>query len=162
PWNARRRVEESSVTSDLPPRRSGAFRWAEQLGILALKAPAKRVPGAVFGLCDADLELFLGRLWAGDGFIANEDQAVPFYATSSVQLARDVQTLLLRLGILSGVHAKTFKYRGTERPGYTVPLIGEDSAETFVRRVAPHCLGREADVARLVAYLGRTERGLSS
>jgi DNA polymerase-3 subunit alpha len=142
--------------------RCGAFRWAERLGIVGKKARAKYVPAGVFRLCDSDLELFLGRLWAGDGFLADESLAVPYYATSSEQLARDVQTLLLRLGIVSGVHAKMFKYRGTLVPGYTVHLLGGDSIETFARRLGPHCLGREEDLARLVRHLEATQRGLTS
>ena len=143
----------AGVATIAPPSRSGAFRWAEAIGIVGLKATEKHVPGIVFELCDADVELFLGRLWAGDGFLANATQAVPFYATSSPRLARDVQSLLLRLGIVSGVHAKRFKYRGGERPGYTVHLLGDGSIRTFIGRVAPHCLGREAAVSRLSAYV---------
>jgi DNA polymerase III subunit alpha len=145
-----------------PPPRSGAFRWAERLGLLGREATDKRIPLEVFRLCDTDLELFLGRLWAGDGFLANLKVAIPFYATSSPWLARDVQTLLLRLGIVSRIHAKVFKYKGETRPGYTVNLLGESSIETFVTRVAPHCLGREKAVAYLEEYLQTTRRGQTS
>jgi DNA polymerase-3 subunit alpha len=145
PWN-----KSNAVVALAPePTRCGMFEWARGLGILGKKAAEKVVPASVFELCDADLEVFLGRLWAGDGFIANATQAVPFYATSSQQLAADVQTLLLRLGIQSGVHRKQFKYRGTSLPGYTVHLVGEGSRETLLTRVAPHCVGREAAVAHL-------------
>ncbi|MGL4423121.1 MAG: DNA polymerase III subunit alpha, partial [Gemmataceae bacterium] len=132
--------------------RSGAFRWADSLGILGRKAPQKRVPPALFTLCDADIELFLGRLWAGDGFISNRQLHVPFYATSSRGMADDVQLLLLRLGIPSRIHTKQFRYRQTLRPGYTVHILGDAAVPTFLRRVAPHCLGREAAVAELQTY----------
>ena len=148
PWNAK---QLDVVATIAPPTRSGAYRWADQIGILGCKASGKFVPAKVFQLRDADLELFLGRLWAGDGFLANATQAVPYYATSSEQLARDVQTLLLRLGIVSGVHSKTFNYRGAERAGYTVHLLGDDSIATFVARVGPHCLGRDPQLALLRA-----------
>ncbi len=141
------------------PIRSGAYRWAERLGLLGRKATDKKIPDGVFRLCDADLELFLGRLWAGDGFIANIDQFVPYYATSSEALARDVQTLLLRLGIIAGLHAKSFKYRGGTRPGFTVHLLGENSAETFLARVAPHIVGRDHRVAQLREHLESRRRG---
>jgi DNA polymerase-3 subunit alpha len=106
--------------------------------------------------------LFLGRLWAGDGFINGPDNHVPFYATSSPQLATDVQTLLLRLGVLSGVHAKQFKYRGQLRPGFTVHLLGEDSIQTFADVVLPHAVGRAGHTTELRAYLRSTIRGLTS
>ncbi|HVO29117.1 MAG TPA: LAGLIDADG family homing endonuclease, partial [bacterium] len=85
-----------------------------------------------------------------------------FYASSSPELASGVQRLLLRLGIVSRIHNKKFKYRGTVRPGYTVNLLGEAAAETFLERIAPHCLGRERAVARLARHLRRTKRGQTS
>src|SRR5206468_2255931 len=154
-WNA------GGGTAVLEPKtatRCGAFTWASRLGLLGLKATTKHVPPAVLGLRDSDLKLFLGRLWAGDGFIANATLKVPFYATSSRQLAADVQTLLLRLGIVSRIHEKSFKYQGTERPGYTIHVLGADSVETFLSRVAPHCLGRESAVAVLAEYLASIQR----
>ena len=151
-----------AVVLDAPRRRSGAFRWAQQLGIIGRKATEKRVPADVFSLCDRDLELFVGRLWAGDGFISGSSNQIPFYATSSEGLARDVQTLLLRLGIVSGIHSKRFKYRGGFRPGFAVHVIGDGSRETFVRRVAPHALGRARQVEILVRSLAATERDCAS
>jgi DNA polymerase-3 subunit alpha len=158
----RREGVTGEVAVAAPPIRSGAYRWAQQLGILGHKATAKFVPEGVFRLRDSDIELFVGRLWAGDGFIANEKLAVPYYATSSRRLAVDVQTLLLRLGILSGIHEKVFKYRGGTRTGYTVHLFGEGSIQRFLDRVTPHTLGREEAVARLRTYLGSVPSGLVS
>ncbi|MFO0823291.1 MAG: DNA polymerase III subunit alpha [Gemmataceae bacterium] len=152
-WNA---------TAVVAPTRSGAFTWASGLGILGKKATEKVVPAAVFTLCDSDLELFLGRLWAGDGFIANDSLKVPFYATSSRRLASDVQHLLLRLGIVSRIHNKQFKYKDGLRPGYTVHILGDGAAEMFLERIAPHCLGRERAVGILKNHLLTTLRGLSS
>jgi DNA polymerase III subunit alpha len=108
------------------------------------------------------LELLLGRLWAGDGFISNATLKVPFYATSSRGLAEDVQLLLLRLGIVSRIHEKQFKYKGSLRPGYTVHVLGDGCVETFLLRIAPHCLGREKAVSLLAEYVASTTRGLTS
>ena len=155
---------DRAVATDAQPNpsRSGAFVWALGLDIVGRKATEKRIPAGVFQLCDSDIELFLGRLWAGDGFIANATLKVPFYATSSRGLAEDVQFLLLRLGIVGRIHEKQFKYRGSLRPGYTVHVLGDGAAETFLARVAPHCLGREKAVDRLHEHVGCTIRGLSS
>lgn len=157
-----RAERDAAVALLAPPTRSGAFVWAQRLGILGKKATEKFVPHEVFQLCDSDLELFLGRLWAGDGFIANDTLKVPFYATSSRRLAQDVQHLLLRLGIVSRIHEKQFKYKGGLRPGFTVHLIGDGAAEAFLDRIAPHCLGRERAVAILREYVATTARGLTS
>ena len=165
-WNATPQPTtdgSGALMIEAPPLvRSGMYEWAADLGILNKKATVKRVPEVVFGLCDEDLEVFLGRLWAGDGFLANATQAVPFYATSSRGLAVDVQTLLLRLGIPSGIHDKEFKYRGGSRAGYTVHLVGEGSIETFLERVVPHCVGRDRGIGFLRAHVETTGRGRSS
>lgn len=160
PWNG---GGGGTLVATAPPAaRSGAWVWAERLGLLDKKAAEKQVPRPVFRLRDADIELFLGRLWARDGFIAGKGKSTPFYATSSPALARDVQTLLLRLGIVSGIHEERFRYRGRLRPGFTVRLVGEGSSETFLARVAPHALGRERQVALLARHARGARRGQTS
>ena len=149
PWNAAAGGGTATAVAAVKTR-SGAYRWAEQLGILGRKAAEKQVPAEVFTLADADLELFLGRLWSGDGHVGG--QQVPFYATSSEQLARDVQSLLVRLGIVSRLHTKTFNYRyrgeTEKRTGFTVHLIGEDSCKELLRS---HPAARRSAVMRTFA-----------
>jgi DNA polymerase-3 subunit alpha len=60
------------------------------------------------------------------------------------------------------VHAKSFKYRGELRRGWTVHLVGETSVWTFVARIAPHCVGRQQQVRLLRRHLLNTPRGLTS
>lgn len=151
-----------AVAFDRAPRRCGAFRWAESLGILGKRASEKRIPPRVFSLAEDQLAVFLGRLWAGDGFIANHALHQPFYATSSEGLAFDVQALLLRLGMMSTIRTKSFRYRGGRRPGWTVQLVGPESVERFAGLVAPHCVGREKGVEALRDQLSRTARDRSS
>jgi DNA polymerase-3 subunit alpha len=151
-----------ALVMEAPGRRSGALRWAERLGILGKRATAKRVPDEVFTLRDADLEIFLGRLWSGDGFIANHACRIPFYATSSGRLARDVQSLLVRLGIASGLHRKSFRYRGGTCPGFTVTLVGDGAAEAFLERIVPHVVGRDGQVMKLREYLAQRRPDSSS
>jgi len=154
PWNAGTGGNATLVRGQAT--RSGAYAWAENLGITYCKATQKRVPDEVFHLCDEDIALFLGRLWSGDGFVANATNTVPFYATSSLQLAKDVQLLLSRLGIVSGVHKKAFRYRGDVRPGWTVHLVGKSSMQTFLNVVGPHIIGRDDGIGRLALHLATT------
>jgi len=160
PWNA---TDGNAMRAqDDEPFRSGAYRWAQELDLLNRRADRKRVPDAIFTLADEDIALLLGRMWSGDGFIFGPSNSVPFYATSSEFLARDVQDLLLRLGIVARIHEKQFKYRGGLRPGSTVSLIGDDGVRRFVERVAPHCVGRDAPIQALKARLANLEGGVSS
>ena len=160
PWNARGAVAAAAET--MAPVRSGAFAWAAELGLLGVKAQDKRVPPAVFGLAEEDIALLLGRLWSGDGFFIGPSNTVPYYATSSAGLARDVQELLLRLGIVSRVQEKQFRYRGGRRPGYAVFPIGDDGVHRFVEIVLPHCVGRNEQVATLAAYTRASGQNRSS
>ena len=160
PWNATE--GNAALAEDEQPVRSGAFLWAQQLDLLNRRADRKRIPGSVFTLADENIALLLGRMWSGDGFIIGPSDTVPFYATSSEGLARDVQDLLLRLGIVARIHKKQFKYRGGLRPGYAVHLLGEDSVRRFVERVVPHCVGRDAQIQALKARLGVVQGGVSS
>ena len=142
--------------------RSGMYHWAKGLGLLGLKADAKRIPDEVFTLRNEDLALFLGRLWSGDGSLGDANLKVPYYATSSHELALGVQMLLLRLGILSGVHKKRFKDRGGHKVGFCVHIFGEHALEHFLERLTPHLLGRESQMEVLRTHLEVTERGLTS
>jgi DNA polymerase-3 subunit alpha len=155
PWNAANAALAHTDTA----RRSGAWRWAEALGLLGLRADQKRLPEEVFGLHEDDLALLLGRLWSGDGFLANATQAVPWYATSSAALARDVQDLLLRQGIVSRVTRKTFAYRDQDRPGYTVHILGEGARERFLERIGPHIVSRDLQMAQLRAQVEASNSG---
>jgi DNA polymerase-3 subunit alpha len=166
PWNAAT-IGKNSLALKLEPtdlpRRSGAFEWASQLDILGRKATEKRIPAPVFELCDTDLALFLGRLWSGDGFIASKGHAIPpYYATSSRELADGVQTLLLRLGMVSRIESKQFKYKDSLRPGFAIWLIGASVLETFVERIAPHIVGREPQLELLRERLASAQSGMTS
>src|SRR5215471_3153898 len=162
PWNAGPTDGNLALDAEITPSRSGMFRWAESLGILGKKATAKSVPAPVFELAEDDLALFLGRMWTGDGFIANESCFIPFYATSSATLASDVQHLLLRLGIMSRVHEKQFAYRGTHRPGYTVHVIGDGAVARFDQLVTPHIVSRAAQIELLREHLRTVAEGMTS
>ena len=139
-------------------RYSGARLWADELGILHKSATKKVIPEPVFGLCDADIELFVGRLWSGDGSLSLKHTSL-FYATSSEQLADGLVRLMMRMGIHARIHRKSFRYRDQIKPGYTVHLIGEQSMRHFAERVLPHVIGRAEDCAAIVYHLNTiTER----
>jgi DNA polymerase-3 subunit alpha len=154
--DTRIRAGASSTTTSTKGIRSGAYRWAAALGILNKNARNKSIPADVFRLADAQTELFLGRLWSGDGFVGAPGQ-MPFYATSSLQLAYDVQSLLLRIGIVSRVATKVMRYRYKgelrTKTGCTVHLVGNESVRRFIGRLGPHMIGRGGQLAVYNDYL---------
>ncbi len=120
---------------------AGADKMIDDLGLRGCTATEKFVPDEVFACSDESVALFLGRLWAGDGCVTVEDT---FYATSSYELAEDVQHLLLRLGIKSRLHEKTFNYRGGTRDGYTVRVTNQDMRR-FADVLGPHLVGKRKE-----------------
>jgi DNA polymerase-3 subunit alpha len=141
--------------------KSGARAWLESLGIVGQNATQKEFPKEVFTLRNGDLAVILGRYWSGDGFIAAEQNFTPYAATSSLQLAKQLQHLLLRFGVVSRVTEKTFIYK-EGRTGYTVHVVGRRSVENFVKHIAPHMVGRDRQLGCLRDYLAHTPANLES
>jgi len=85
------------------------INWFARLGIFPVRSYEKRVPEKVFISGEKQIRLFLHHLWATDGNISwkklagRKNSAAIYYASSSFEMARDVQHLLLRLGIWSNV-----------------------------------------------------------
>ena len=84
-------------------KRNPIAAWLDTLGVFGLRSWEKRVPEAVFRQPATGIARFLRHLWATDGCVnlseGEKHYANVYYASSSERLARDVQSLLLRLHI---------------------------------------------------------------
>ena len=120
-------------------------------GLQGATALVKRVPALVDRWDLDSVAILVGKLFQGDGCVHPATRSV-FYATSGEGLARDVQRLLLKLGLTSTLHVKQFRYRGGMRPGYTVNLTGgRDAFARFRALVGQHLVGpRRAALDALV------------
>jgi deoxycytidine triphosphate deaminase/intein/homing endonuclease len=77
------------------------YRWLESLG-LNVKSPDKFVPPVVFELRRPLLARFLRALVSGDGGISVGTESVHLeFSSTSERLAREVQHLLLRFGVVA-------------------------------------------------------------
>jgi DNA polymerase III alpha subunit/intein/homing endonuclease len=141
--------------------KSGARLWLESLDLHNKKAAQKQFPAEVLQLNNKSLAVLLGRLWAGDGFIFGKSDAIPYFATSSKVLAKQLQHLLLRLKIVSNVKTKQFNYK-EGRIGYTVNLLGRYSIENFVKIIGKHLVSRKQTLDELQQYLREIEPNLES
>jgi replicative DNA helicase len=85
-------------------RRNPIAEWMSGLGVFGLRSHEKRVPDRVFEQPFTGVARFLRHLWATDGCLWFKDgRAAIYYATSSERLAHDIQSLLLRIGVVAGV-----------------------------------------------------------
>ncbi len=102
-------------------------------GVWGKLSDSKFVPEAIFGLDEHDIARFLGILFACDGHIyATQRLRQVGYSTISEQLARDVQHLLLRLGIVSCIRTlKRAVYEGTQTVAREVRITGQEGVKRF-------------------------------
>ncbi len=114
----------------------GIVTWAKVLGIWGKNALQKTIPDAVFELNNGQIGLLISRMWAGDGHINTTDRSL-YYATSSERMARQLQHLLLRLGIISRLRTVNFPYK-EGRIGYQLFVTGNDNLATFQRWIGTH------------------------
>ena len=122
----------------------------ERHELWGLGSAHKFVPDAIFGLDDARIARFLSILFGCDGRIYASDRLRQVgYTTISERLARDVQHLLLRLGIVSRIRSLPRPvYDGTGKVAREVLITGQEGLAAFCSRVGAH-----GKTARAVAVL---------
>ena len=123
-------------------------------GLWGCRSGDKFVPDAVFALSDDQVARFLSVLYACDGHAyASERYCQIGYSTISEQLARDVQHLLLRLGIVAAVRTlRRAIYDGTGTVAREVRITSREGLDAFVGRVP--IVGKGAALARIAAHSG--------
>ncbi|MGH2955511.1 MAG: replicative DNA helicase [Solirubrobacterales bacterium] len=136
-------------------KRNPVAEWLDGLGAFGLRSYEKRVPAQVFAQTETAIACFLRHLWATDGCIwhgrGRNRICNIYYASSSEGLARDVQTLLLRLGINARVHSPR-SHRG--RPQHHVTISGAADQAEFLERVGGLGRQKERDAARILRVIG--------
>ena len=114
---------------------NGLRRWLDELGLWGSAARDKFVPDAVFRCPREELVLFLNRLFATDGWatVLASGQAQLGYCTVSERLARQVQHLLLRFGVVATLCKRSVKYEEVSAPGLPAKHYGAE-VHSYVRR----------------------------
>ena len=128
-----RRVDRSR-----PP---GVVTWAQEIGIWGKNAHTKEIPADVFTLTNRQIGLLLSRMWEGDGHINVQGRSL-YYATASERMARQMQHLLLRLGIVSRLRTVEFPYK-EGRIGYQLFVTGNDNIQYFAAHIGCHFVSDE-------------------
>ncbi len=153
--------------------------WLQELGLWGKKAHTKTVPPVVFKLRRSQLALFLNRLFSTDGwatvyssgqlcpsFCANSACAARTlrdpgghrsqvgYATASEQLARQVQHLLLRFGIIAALKKRSVKYKDTRKRAWQLNITDSKSIRTFICEIG--IFGKEENLSLVQAALAES------
>ncbi|WP_204138593.1 replicative DNA helicase [Halomicronema sp. CCY15110] len=118
--------------------------WLQDLDLWGKSAHTKTIPAPIFKLKKTQLALFLNRLFATDGWAAvlASGQVQLGFATVSEPLARQVQHLLLRFGIIARLKLRAVKYQASRRPAWQLDITDALSIKTFISDIG--ILGKEA------------------
>ncbi|WP_287300845.1 DNA polymerase III subunit alpha [Okeania sp. SIO2F5] len=105
----------------------------------------KEIPDWVFYLSKSQLQLFLGILWSTDGsrdvaYNVRTNKTIGYteYNSTSEVLVRQIQHLLLRLGIVSLFNIKKIKYQGKPYLSYQVQITGREDMLKFCELIQPY------------------------
>ncbi len=134
-------------------RKNSLTLWLEELGLWGKDAHAKTIPNIVFQLERSQLSLFLNRLFATDGWATtlSSGQAQLGYATVSEKLARQIQHLLLRFGIIASLKKRSVKYKNTRRPAWQLDITDAISIKTFILEIG--IFGKEEALTKVTVAL---------
>lgn len=133
----------------------------KRLSLWGVRGSDKFIPNEFFGLSDHQIGLLLSGLWSTDGTgvaMVVTDKAGRVskrndirYNSKSERLCRDIQALLLRLGVQSSVRPHNFKYKGEPQQHWKVSISDARSKREFLSRV--EVLGRGDWKAKMLAHL---------
>src|SRR5439155_404018 len=135
--------------------RNRLARWLESLGLWGKTAREKFIPEPVFRLRREELACFLNRLFATDGWatVLASGQAQLGFSSTSERLARQVQHLLLRFGVIASLRRRLVKYAGGRRPAFQLDITDAESIRAFSGEIG--IFGKEAALAKVRAALAR-------
>ncbi len=111
--------------------------WLEKLGLWGKSAHQKTIPLIIFQLKPSLIALFLNRLFATDGWasVYQTSQVQIGYCTVSEKLARQVQHLLLRFGIISHLKQKSVKYNEQYTKAWQIKISDARAIKIFIAKI---------------------------
>ena len=131
-------------------------------GLMGHRSAEKFIPDEIFGLGNEQIARFLGVMYACDGHVYCSDRLAQIgYTTISERLARDVQHLLLRLGIVATIRTlKRPVYDGTGKIAREVRVTSQESLRRFCELI--HVPGKETKQDEVLERLGSAPRSTNT
>lgn len=139
--------------------RSAVAEWLDDLGVWGLRSDEKFVPEKVFTQPREAVALFLRHLWATDGCIWVNDLSKHhpgiYYASSSERLAKDVQDLLLRVGIKARLRCISQGTKGKDQ--HHVIVGGKEDIEIFIKEIGAVGVYKNQSLLKVGKFLSLTK-----
>ncbi len=135
--------------------RNPIAKWLDSMGILGLRSSEKFVPIQVFEQPQNAIATFLRHLWSTDGCIkllkGKSPRPIAYYSTSSLKLANDVQSLLLRVGI--NARLSRISQVGKGRDQYHITITGKYDIEKFINLIGTVGNYKQQSVQEIAEYI---------
>jgi len=135
--------------------RNPVTEWLDALGVFGLRSHQKFVPNQIFEQPQEAIALFLRHLWSTDGCIKTGRGKCTYpkvyYASSSQKLARDVQSLLLRLGINGRLFLSPQPGKG--RVQHQVWVTGRPDLDNFIHLIGTVGNYKQQSLTEVAEYL---------
>jgi len=139
-------VYASRINQKLP---SPVFELIKKYGLHNKKATQKFIPPVLFACSLKTTAVFLAKLFQGDGCFDTKSLLI-YYATSSPQLAQDVQSLLLKFGIQSQKYQKEFKTKSGKKTGWTINISHFSNLSKFNQYIGKYLVGKKKEALETI------------
>ncbi|KAF3890806.1 replicative DNA helicase [Tolypothrix bouteillei VB521301] len=142
-----------SHTARTQEQKNSLAKWLKKLGLWSKEANTKTIPAFVFQLERSQIALFLNRLFATDGWatvLANGQPQVG-YCTVSKKLARQIQHLLLRFGVIATFKQENIKCKDTSKLAWRLDITDDNSIKNFISDIG--IFSKETNLAQVQAAL---------
>jgi DNA polymerase III alpha subunit len=113
----------------------------------------KFVPEFVFEATEEQIGFFLASFWDCDGHIGHKSC---FIKTISPRLARDIQTLLLRIGIHSTIYESRY-FNNRRQQTITAYQVTTYQFRDFAEKIAPHLVLKKQPARDMSGYESRDD-----
>lgn len=131
--------------------------WMNDLIIFGLRSYEKRIPHKIFAQPQELIAIFLRHLWSTDGCIRMRLGKKPYpaiyYATSSIGLAGDVQSILLKIGIISRLKHVSQGAKGKTQ--YHIVITGKSNICGFIKKIGTVGDYRKKQIKDIEKYLSK-------
>lgn len=127
-----------AVTFNIYGGRNGIKKWLKEIGLIGLDSHTKYVLPVMQSLCKVDLKEFINAYFACDGWVfGSKDKTarrlrlqIGCYS-ASLKLARGMQSLLLKFGVLASLRMR----RKGEFVGYELGVKDKLGCKRFLERI---------------------------
>ncbi|TSC75347.1 MAG: recombination protein RecA [Parcubacteria group bacterium Gr01-1014_30] len=113
--------------------RSPAKELLRRQRVYGKKGPEKDIPSKIFKLSKEQLSVFISRLWSCDGHVDLSARAI-IYSSTSLELIKQLQFLLLHFGIVSRWSQKKGSFP-RPHPLYKLIIQGRQNIQVFANEI---------------------------